>query len=129
MAEKSFEDSVLDDETLKNPARLIVATIKNLVGRHKLPWTIDPRKNSKLFTIRDNWGKIVMPFIEQDIAERIVKIAKSIVDKYKEEDNNENSQYSILLSLWKERGQELKKIDRAIELEDDNFIRNVPLMD
>ena len=124
---KSFEDNVLDDETLKNPARLIVAIIKNLVSRHKLPWTIDPRKNSKLFTIRDDWGKIIMPFIEQDIAEQVVKIATSIVEKYKEEHTGENSQYSTLLKLWKERQQELRKIDRAIELEDDNFIKNFSL--
>jgi len=103
---------------------LLLILVKNLISAHKTPWEMTKRTNSESFVIRDDWGKIVIQFAPKELAEQLIIMAENIVQGYKANEK----EYVTLSAMWQEAKQKYKSIDRALEKEDENDFRNMPLV-
>lgn len=121
MNSTSLADSLDESYAKQILKRLILSAIMV----HKLPWKYESEEQKgKHFIIRDAWGKPFITSLSKDEVEDIILLGQ---DAFERQKNLFPNAYKSILHLWKTIEEEDQKTSIALEKEDENDFRNMPL--
>ncbi len=121
-----MESTPLMDSLNESYAKQILKRlILSAIMVHKLPWKYESEKQEgKHFIIRDAWNKPFITSLSKGEVEDIILLGQEALERQKTLSQNA---YDAILHLWKTIEEDDEKISIALEKEDENDFRNMPL--